>query len=371
MTLNIELPRASCEVDLGDTFAAFHESVRAVVAWLPTIIDAKGATNPRDARWLRAFLRGPLVWHLEDEEAVRVAWLALRRNDWLDERVARASAKRELVGRRARELAAILEPACAGDSLSRRRWSEARQQFAAAVDDDLHYEHVVELPSARTFLSHAERAALVRRIVLSDEQRPWAEVAAAADTPLPYLVHVVRTKTAAGGDVVRSFAACPRRAAVSVEDCRGCRHLESLSVGRDGGGTVRCAIDARPAPLETRVGDVMTRDVLCVEADGAVVDVVRLLATAGVSALPVVDPLGRPVGVVAQSDIIDALAQHTVSDVMTRAPVVREGDTVDHAARLLASSGIMPVVSGSGLVVGVVSSLDVLPAGVGGLNRRG
>jgi CBS domain-containing protein len=342
-----------------------------VVAWLPTIVDAAGAANPRDARWLRAFLRGPLVWHLEDEESVLVPWLALRQNEWLDTCAARASEKREQVGLKAHELAELLEPACAGNPVSRRRFSEATRQFAAAVEDDLRYEGDIELPSARAFLSHTERAAMTHGIVVSDERRAWAEVAAAGDAALVHLVHAVRTKTAAGDDVVRSFAACPRRAAVSVEGCRGCPHLESLSVARGGGGTVGCAIDDAAAPPVARVGDVMTRDVLCVEADASVADVVRLLATACISALPVVDELGRPIGVVAQSDIIDALAQQRdlalqpVGEVMTRLPiVVREGDTVEHAARLLVVDGIhhLPVVSGSGLVVGVLSSLDLLRA---------
>ncbi|MDP2341958.1 MAG: CBS domain-containing protein [Deltaproteobacteria bacterium] len=373
MTLTIAVPRASRQEDLVDTLAAFHEALLDVVAWLPTIVDANGATNPRDARWLRAFLRGPLVWHLENEQDVLVPWLALRQNDGLDACAERAGDKRALVALKARELAALIDPACEGNPVSRRRWIEASEQFAAAVDDDVGYERDVELPSARAFLSPAERAAMTRGIVVRDEARPWADVAAAGDTPLVHLVHAVRTRTAAGDDVVRSFAACPRRAAVSVESCRGCPHLESLTVGRGGTGTVGCAIDDSKAPKEARVGDVMTRDVRCVEAGTPIDDVVRILATACVGALPVVDQLGRPVGVVSQADIIDALAQqrdplqHLVSEVMTSVPVVvREGDTVDHAARLLLGVGIhhLPVVSGSGLVVGVLSSLDLLRASV-------
>lgn len=367
MTLTIALPRASRADDLVDTFAAFHEALRDVVAWLPAMVDARGSANPHDARWLRAFLQGPLLWHLDDEQRVLATWLELRPR-WPEANTARAAEGREAVAARAGELVHVIGPLCAGDSVQCWRYAAAAQAFAGAVDDALLFEDEVELPSARTLLGSDERAAMARAIILSDEGRPWSAVTD-LDAPLVHIVHAVRTRRADGDDDVRSFARCPRRAAVSLEGCRSCPHLDGLTLQPNGGGTVSCAIDDAAAPGFACVGDVMTRDVVCIAADASVADAVRVLASSCVGGLPVLDPLGRAVGMLSESDVLDVVAQRgdvtglAVSEVMTApAIVVREGDSVDQAARVLVAGDFhrVPVVSGSGLVVGVVSTLDLL-----------
>src|SRR5690349_2468439 len=102
----IRLPRVTNQHDVVDTLQSFHEAVRDVAAWAPTIIAEDGSASPRDARWLRAFLQGPLAWHIADEENVLVPWLALRRSEWLDACLSRSSGRRAEVLQAALQLAA-------------------------------------------------------------------------------------------------------------------------------------------------------------------------------------------------------------------------------------------------------------------------
>lgn len=57
------------------------------------------------------------------------------------------------------------------------------------------------------------------------------------------------------------------------------------------------------------VADVMTRDVVTVDADAPLVRAAGLMDAAGVNRLPVLDEAGTPVGILARDDVIHALAQ--------------------------------------------------------------
>lgn len=111
----IRLPRVATHHDVVDTFESFHEAMRDVAAWALTIIDDGGNANARDARWLRAFLKGPLAWHIADEENILVPWLALRHSDWLDTCLAHASDRWAGIIEAAEQLPAVIEPLCAGN----------------------------------------------------------------------------------------------------------------------------------------------------------------------------------------------------------------------------------------------------------------
>lgn len=374
MTTSIRLPRVSVDHDVIDTFADFHEAMRDVAAWIPTIIDEQGAGRPRDARWLRAFLEGPLAWHFHDEENIVVPWLMLRQSDWLNACLARTAEKHADILLQARELLELLDPLCAGNPVPRLRFLAAARRFQQAVENDLRYEDDVMLPSSRVFLDASERAAIARDILTADATRSWENVAVAGDAPVVRRVHAVRTRDAVGLEIIRSFADCPRRRSIDVDACMGCPHLEGRHIGPDGQGHVACAIDDSPTPRDASVSEVMTRDVVCIERDAPLRDAARLLSTACVSGLPVVDEHGRAVGVVSQSDIVDAVAhgaditERTVRDAMMHAPiVVKESDTIADAARLLLIEGIhrLPVVNADRYVVGIVSTLDLLRATVG------
>lgn len=120
------------------------------------------------------------------------------------------------------------------------------------------------------------------------------------------------------------------------------------------------------------VSDVMARDVLSVTVATPFKEAVDLLVSRGVSALPVVDDLGRVIGIVSEADLVPKVAERrrarsvrTCGDVMTtRVVTVRPGDTVPQAASLLLDARVQraPVVDDLGLLVGIVSRRDLLGA---------
>jgi len=82
----------------------------------------------------------------------------------------------------------------------------------------------------------------------------------------------------------------------------------------------------------------------------------------GITAVPVVDADGRPVGVISLRDLID---ETRAGQRMTAPPVtVARTATVDHAAQIFCESGLhhLVVVDEGGVAVGMVSALDVLRA---------
>jgi CBS domain-containing protein len=141
--------------------------------------------------------------------------------------------------------------------------------------------------------------------------------------------------------------------------------------------------------------DVMTCDVVSVSPDTPTGDIAKLLLDKGISAVPVVDSTGAPVGMVSEGDLIgrtetDRDARHdwwltllaegetlnsdflaslrarerTAGDVMAK-PVITVGENTEigEIARLLADYRIkrVPVVR-DGRIVGIVSRADLLGA---------
>lgn len=161
---------------------------------------------------------------------------------------------------------------------------------------------------------------------------------------------------------------------VTVEDvgivAYGGRHLEQLR-------------------FDLPVGDVMRRDVVTAEADLPIRAAVERLVGREYRSLPVVDPNGRLVGILANTDLVerggltarlellgampddertrvlDALPDRSVGEVMHREPrTVRTGDTVGAATRLMSDARLkrLPVVDADGNLVGIVSRADILHA---------
>jgi CBS-domain-containing membrane protein len=139
--------------------------------------------------------------------------------------------------------------------------------------------------------------------------------------------------------------------------------------------------------------DIMTTDVVTVRADATVRDVARLLAAKGISAVPVVDATGAPLGMVSEGDLISrntnerdarrdwwlamlagdgaqapgppdasSAAAATAAGIMS-APVitVEESTNIADIARLLETYRIkrVPVVR-DGKIVGIVSRADLI-----------
>ena len=122
--------------------------------------------------------------------------------------------------------------------------------------------------------------------------------------------------------------------------------------------------------MPTHVQDVMTSEVVVAHPTTPVKQVAGLLADHGLSALPVVDGRGRVLGIVSEADLLgnnqrlaDGQGAATAGEVMASPAVaVTPRATVTEAARRMQASGVkrLPVVAGSGRLVGIVSRADLL-----------
>ena len=130
------------------------------------------------------------------------------------------------------------------------------------------------------------------------------------------------------------------------------------------------------------VCDVMTRDVLVARPEATFRELVRLIEDHHVHALPVVDELGRVLGIVAESDLLikeelteghvrtplqrrgrARLAGTTAGEIMTSPAVtIDPSQTLGQAARVLHRRhiGRLPVVEDDGRLIGIVTRSDLL-----------
>ncbi len=184
-------------------------------------------------------------------------------------------------------------------------------------------------------------------------------------------VRMVDVVSGRGRSVTLSSVRCPvRDRGTAVEACAECGH---------GGGIARDALArgeylaCRAPPPERRTGgslaegaavaEVMRRTAVAVRAGvgcGVAADALR---ARGVRAAPVVDGDGRPVGAVTEADLLRARTGAKVADAMTKlALAVPENATLARAASLMAGQGVerLAVVSGDGVVVGVLGAMDVV-----------
>jgi CBS domain-containing protein len=135
----------------------------------------------------------------------------------------------------------------------------------------------------------------------------------------------------------------------------------------------------------TTVRDIMTARVIAVREDATFREMAAMLRSSRVSAFPVIDRAGRVAGVVSEADLLAKAAGHdesqgfldsvlhhrehekaagvTAGELMT-SPAVTIGpdEPAQEAARRMASRRVkpLPVVSGTGHLVGIVSRADVL-----------
>jgi len=148
-----------------------------------------------------------------------------------------------------------------------------------------------------------------------------------------------------------------------------------------------------PEARRIKLSDVMTREVVTVSPDLSVESLVDMMLERGISRVPVVDEAGRPIGMVAKTDVlVDSVAHgdHNdwepaeiprgrnvfyspagfhlyevgalVGDVMCRGVVsLPESASLADAAELMATRNLhgIPVTSG-GKVVGLISDADVV-----------
>ncbi len=139
-------------------------------------------------------------------------------------------------------------------------------------------------------------------------------------------------------------------------------------------------------PRHLRVRDVMTPGPKSVGAGAPLGEVARLLLSSHFTGLPVVDGDNRPVGVIAQGDLIykggmpmrigllarsdrdkvdavlDALGEKQAREVMTRPAVtIGQDKMITEAVELMLKKGVkrLPVVDGAGKLVGILSRVDI------------
>jgi CBS domain-containing protein len=114
------------------------------------------------------------------------------------------------------------------------------------------------------------------------------------------------------------------------------------------------------------IQEIMNRELLTVVPETPVQAIRELLRTFEISAVPVVDDGGCPVGMVTAGALLDSSG--TASDRMSRPAICIEGSTsIETAAHRLALADAhhLVVVDGAGMAVGIVSVLDVLRAMLG------
>jgi CBS domain-containing protein len=189
---------------------------------------------------------------------------------------------------------------------------------------------------------------------------------------------------------------CPvRGAATGLSVCGECALCEALD-----GTVVTCHPEkTRPTmrwqPLLRRmlpslgdreaIADVMSRDVICVTRDVSIESLAALFLERGISAAPVVDGEGLPIGMVSKTDLVReqwergdtselsatdevhdgmhvaAVARATVGEIMMSvAFTLCEDEPLSRAAAIMATEHVhhLPIVDAEGKVVGILSSLD-------------
>ncbi|MGW5342711.1 CBS domain-containing protein [Streptomyces sp. HUAS TT3] len=114
------------------------------------------------------------------------------------------------------------------------------------------------------------------------------------------------------------------------------------------------------------VADLMTPTAVTVRSGTAFKEVARLLREFDITAVPVVDETGRPVGVVSEADLLrrrTAGSTPTAADLMTSPAVTGRPEwSVVRAARVMQRHGVkrLPVVDTDGRVIGVLSRSDLI-----------
>ncbi len=217
------------------------------------------------------------------------------------------------------------------------------------------------------------------------------------------------------GEQKALVAFCPRRlATVPLAECRKCEQCKGLCIDPSDRETfLRCAWDdVSPRPPDelaptpegattasaraTPLCAVMSTPVRCATADMSLQTLTELLLSARISAVPVVNGDGKPVGIVSKTDVLrhhhedgelavveatpideaegysielgpgfhaERMADAKVADVMTHMVFCLDRHTsISQAAALMAYEGVhrLLVTGDAGIAVGIVSSLDVL-----------
>lgn len=182
-------------------------------------------------------------------------------------------------------------------------------------------------------------------------------------------VRTVEVVAGRGRSVTLSSVRCPIRGrSAAVEECAHCG--EGSGIAQDPLGRGACLCCGAPPRLEphapaesARVSEVMRRSSVALRPGVGRSVAADALRSRGVESAPVVDGEGRPIGLVAEADLLRARRGSKVADAMTRVALsVPEHAPVSRAAALMVGQRTerLAVVSHDGVVVGVLSAMDVV-----------
>ncbi len=180
-------------------------------------------------------------------------------------------------------------------------------------------------------------------------------------------VRTVEIVSGRGRAIALSNVRCPVRGrTAAVEECAHCARSEGLARDALARGEWLCC--HAPHELEAsgegpRVRGVMRRASVALRPGVSRSVAADALRAHGQASAPVVDGEGRPVGVVGEADLLRARPGTKVADAMARvALTVSETAALSRATALMAAHRLerIAVVSDDGVVVGVLSALDVI-----------
>lgn len=115
--------------------------------------------------------------------------------------------------------------------------------------------------------------------------------------------------------------------------------------------------------MNVHVDDLMTQAVVTIDRNTSIDEARRLLEEHGIGAVPVVDQIGQPIGIVSATDLVrDALPGAPIGSVMTEhVYTVARYDDVSIAARVMRNHKVhRVVVTHEKKVVGILSAFDLL-----------
>ncbi len=115
--------------------------------------------------------------------------------------------------------------------------------------------------------------------------------------------------------------------------------------------------------MTLKVKDYMTKDVIVVKPDQTVKEVIELIQKTGHDGFPVVDDNGIVVGYVSSRDLLMKDLDAKVRDVMTKSLyVAREHMDLRDAARVMFRTGHskLPVINEKGKLLGIITNTDVI-----------
>jgi predicted transcriptional regulator len=121
----------------------------------------------------------------------------------------------------------------------------------------------------------------------------------------------------------------------------------------------------RPAGADAAVDAIMTPAPFCVRVDVSVAQVIALLLEREMSAVPVVDADGRPIGLVSKTDLLahrddgDDVVRRVMTPVLLS---VRRNVSIGRAIALMATERVhhLAITDHVGRIVGILSALDVV-----------